>query len=325
MLIVEQDASSEYGPRTEVNASKSDFTIAIAVDFKSRGEELTKALVKKHGKLYIPVSPTGNIDEKANKIVTLLNEKFASETGAKLTVNIAGNGIKTMDGKMTQDECDVFTFKLLSKIFLHKELKTKIGYLRSGGQTGFDEAGIKAGTRLRLKTTAYLPKGYRIRTLSQELYPSLKETLKRFYVPIVYIDMDGVLCDFVKAYLKMKREHPDITYPQSQFGFFNDLEPIKDAVNAYERLHDKYNVFILTRPSVYNLMCYTEKAYWVKKYLGFEILENLIMSPDKSLLKGDFLIDDHTDYGQTEFEGKLLLFGGKDFPEWEPILKYLGA
>ena len=48
------------------------------------------------------------------------------------------------------------------------------------------------------------------------------------------------------------------------------------------------------------------------------------MCCDKSLLKGDFLIDDTLEYGQTEFEGELLHFGsGNKFPDWKTVVDYL--
>lgn len=50
---------------------------------------------------------------------------------------------------------------------------------------------------------------------------------------IVYIDMDGVLCNFSKAFNQKRIEFPEQLYPQSEYGFFLNLEPIKDAINLY--------------------------------------------------------------------------------------------
>lgn len=41
---------------------------------------------------------------------------------------------------------------------------------RSGGQTGADEAGVKALDQLGIETTIVYPKGYRIRTLTEDIY-----------------------------------------------------------------------------------------------------------------------------------------------------------
>lgn len=45
---------------------------------------------------------------------------------------------------------------------------------------------------------------------------------------------------------------------------------------------------------------------WIKEYLGFDMLEKLILSHNKGLNKGHYLIDDHiSGKGQEKFEGKV--------------------
>jgi 5'(3')-deoxyribonucleotidase len=89
-------------------------------------------------------------------------------------------------------------------------------------------------------------------------------------------------------------------------------------------LQTKYKVYILTRPSIKNIHCYTEKAEWIKKYLGEEMLETMIICPDKSLVKGDYLIDDDHRHGQTEFEGEHIHFSKDEkFMNWKQVVEYL--
>lgn len=139
----------------------------------------------------------------------------------------------------------------------------------------------------------------------------------------VYVDLDGVLADFITAFNKEKELNPEQPYPQSQYGFFMNLEPIKDSIESFKMLEEYFDMWILTRPSVQNPLCYTEKAIWVKEKLGIDIQRKTIMSCDKSLLKGDFLIDDTTDYGQPEFEGEFIQFGTESFPNWKTVVDYL--
>jgi len=139
----------------------------------------------------------------------------------------------------------------------------------------------------------------------------------------LYIDMDGVLCDYKTAYNIELEKNPSQPYPQSQFGFFLNLKPITDAIECIEFLDQHFDVWILTRPSVHNLSCYTEKAQWVRNYLGFEMQSKTIICIDKSLLKGHFLVDDQIEHGQSSFEGTHLLFGGSDFPNWATVVDYL--
>ena len=72
--------------------------------------------------------------------------------------------------------------------------------------------------------------------------------------------------------------------------------------------------------SVYNPLSYTEKRLWVEDHLGFEAVERLIIAPDKSLLRGDVLIDDQAEgRGQEKFVGLVLIFGSEAFPSWVAV------
>lgn len=137
--------------------------------------------------------------------------------------------------------------------------------------------------------------------------------------PIIYVDMDGVLCDYMKSRRAAIRRTPEIGFPQAQYGFFRDMDEIENAVKAYMWLHENFETYILTRPSVLNPMSYTEKREWVEKHLGIEVCDNLIMNPHKGLMKGDYLIDDMP---WPSFEGKQILFGSEEFPDWDAVLKF---
>lgn len=139
----------------------------------------------------------------------------------------------------------------------------------------------------------------------------------------VYIDMDGVLCDFYGAAAKSIVNNPNRKYPQSKIGFFVKLDPLEKAIESFNKLSEKYDVWILTRPSFRNTHSYTEKADWVLKNLGFKALEKTIFSGDKSLLKGDYLIDDQIGAGQDRFEGELIRFGSDKFKGWKEVMEYL--
>lgn len=134
----------------------------------------------------------------------------------------------------------------------------------------------------------------------------------------IYVDLDGVLADYDNMYKKLKFH----TYPQSQYGFYRNLKPI--GLEQFRMLAEFHDVYILTAPSVHNPMSYTEKAEWIKEHLGGNWLEKLIISYDKSLLRGDILIDDNiTGRGQEGFIGEVIHFGSKEFPDWDYVLEKL--
>lgn len=149
-----------YRERTIENA-KADVTLAFAVNFSTGGERLTrKAAETINKKVYvdIDISP-GLYDEEAvgEAIVDYLKSR-----GIKpgFSVNIAGNGIYTMKNKYTQEQLDEFIYKVLKTVY---EL-LPFSSLRSGGQTGIDESGAKAGVRLNVPTTVLAPRGWKFRT-----------------------------------------------------------------------------------------------------------------------------------------------------------------
>lgn len=135
----------------------------------------------------------------------------------------------------------------------------------------------------------------------------------------IYVDMDSVLCDFQASYQAKLLADPAQIYPQSQYGFFANLAPIEGAIESFKELYERFDVYILTRPSFHNPLCYTEKRVWVEKYFGFEVCRKLILCGDKWLLKGDILIDD---YPYVQFEGKLIQFATEEFPDWTTVMKY---
>ena len=142
--------------------------------------------------------------------------------------------------------------------------------------------------------------------------------------PILYVDMDDVLCDFTGAYQRDSDQHPEIHYPQSVPGFFEHLEPIDGAIQAVRELMDGFDVHVLTAPSRMNPHSYSEKRLWIEAQFGYEFTRKLIISPDKGLLKGDFLIDDRAKgNGQDRFDGELIQFGTDRFPGWNSVLEYL--
>lgn len=138
----------------------------------------------------------------------------------------------------------------------------------------------------------------------------------------IYIDMDDVICDFKGAYEIYRREFPNIEYPQSIAGFFENLKPIKDAIEVVSELRnsDNYNIYILTAPSTRNPLSYTEKRIWVENYFDYDLTKRLIICPNKGLLKGDLLIDDNIEgKGQEDFEGLVIHFGTENIPSWKHI------
>ncbi len=142
---------------------------------------------------------------------------------------------------------------------------------------------------------------------------------------IIYVDMDFTLCDYAEGFTRHQLLYPDLEYPQSQPGLYRNLNPMPGAIDAYRWLHRQsiFEVYILTSPSTKNPHCYSEKRIWVEEYLGMDIVEHLIITPNKGLNKGHFLIDDNIEgKGQEAFEGELIQFGSIRYPDWISVQRY---
>ena len=177
-ILFKEDSNPGYAARTKINAA-SDATLAIAVDFNSAGEKLTKRMVNAQGNLYLDIDVKDTLswtDADTKSVVERLNG-----VGAQ-SLNIAGNGIYTMKGKYTQEQIDEFTFKVLKAITTHPQLVTPISSVNTGGQTGFDEAGAKAGVKLGLPTTVLAPKGWKFRNIEGKDVANKDAFMRRFTV-----------------------------------------------------------------------------------------------------------------------------------------------
>jgi 5'-nucleotidase len=141
---------------------------------------------------------------------------------------------------------------------------------------------------------------------------------------IVYIDMDNVLVDFKSAF-----EHYDKTFIENTEnkdeieGIFSKMKPMKDAIASVKKLSKHYSVFILSTAPWDNPSAWTDKLLWIKKYLPEECYKRLILSHNKQLNKGHYLIDDRIQNGAIGFEGEHIHFGTEDFPNWKSVTQYL--
>lgn len=141
--------------------------------------------------------------------------------------------------------------------------------------------------------------------------------------PILYIDMDGVVADY-DSYIQQEeangRNRFDIFKDK---GVFENLAPIPGAVEAFTKLSEKFEIYFLSTPLWSNPHTWGEKRIWLEKTFGKSAKKKLILSHNKGLVKGDYLIDDRIANGVGDFEGEHIHFGTEDFPDWSSVLRYL--
>lgn len=92
-------------------------------------------------------------------------------------------------------------------------------------------------------------------------------------------------------------------------GFFRALDPVPGAIEGFKALSAQgHQLFICSSPFFNHENCVPETYQWVDKNLGTEWVEKIIITRDKTLVRGDLLIDD-----RPEVKGVVI-------PSWERIL-----
>lgn len=152
-----------YSPRTKANAKFATVTIAVAVDYTTYGEKLTKKLAGV-GYIAIPYEKTQKKSAREMLLSSIPNRKaiFGEEL---FSVNIAGNGIYTLAKHgIAQEEADAKIYSLLK--FLHSN--KKIAKIYTGLQTGIDLAGARAALNLGIPLEINMPENFLMRNSKGE-------------------------------------------------------------------------------------------------------------------------------------------------------------
>lgn len=152
---------------------------------------------------------------------------------------------------------------------------------------------------------------------------------------VILVDMDGVIVDFEEGFLRGWRKR----YPKLQFvplerrktqkikdnypaeysskiediynkpGFYKTLKAIPQAVEALTIMQQLVgDVFICSTPLSKNPKNMQERYDWIRRYLGEFWTRRLILTSDKTLIRGDILIDDWVRTGLYQPVWELVLF-----------------
>jgi 5'-nucleotidase len=148
----------------------------------------------------------------------------------------------------------------------------------------------------------------------------------------VLIDMDNTVVDFEQGFIDafrkkfprspfISKDRRDSFYLEDQYpeqivyeilsskGFFFGLEPIPGSIAGIREL-DKlgHDIRFCTSPIKSHTYCIAEKMDWIQKYFGRDWVRKTVITYDKALVRGHYLIDD-----KPEINSRIQ-------PEWEHVL-----
>lgn len=130
----------------------------------------------------------------------------------------------------------------------------------------------------------------------------------------VYVDMDGVVANYYDHAALYNTKNP---------GYFLSLPLMDGAVEAITELSKYFNVYFLSTAPWSNPFAWMEKREWLEQHFGELAFKRLILSHNKGLNRGDYLIDDRTANGVEGFKGEHIHFGTEKFPGWGEVVRYL--
>lgn len=155
------------------------------------------------------------------------------------------------------------------------------------------------------------------------------EKIQKIKKKVIYVDMDGVLADFHTKRDNLPQQIKDAYEGRADLipNFFRDLPLIPGAKEAMKVLNKHFDVYILSTPPWGNPTAWGDKRLWIGEHFPY-MWKKMILSHNKGLMKGEWLIDD-TDYrGQKDFvnskgEKAHIHFGKPDLENWDKVMDYI--
>ena len=152
---------------------------------------------------------------------------------------------------------------------------------------------------------------------------------------IILVDLDGPLADLESEFLRRWREkfpteffipleqrrtfflndeYPEHLRKEASLiiasdGFFASLSPVTNSVSSIKEMASSGNNVVVCTSDIYmSPTSLADKRAWVQKHLGHDFAKTMIFTRDKTLIRGNYLIDD-----KPEITGLLV-------PHWEHII-----
>lgn len=141
----------------------------------------------------------------------------------------------------------------------------------------------------------------------------------------VLVDMDGVIADVYTRFFELhenkygnKLTIKDVTgIKEAQAfsdqldwvntpGFFRTVPVMPGSIEGLRKLNSKYEVIVVSMATEFPV-CLTDKRLWLSEHYPFIGWKQMVFCGNKSLIKGDIMIDDHLK-NLDDFVGETIMY-----------------
>ncbi len=169
---------------------------------------------------------------------------------------------------------------------------------------------------------------------------------------VILVDMDNTIADFESAMeAEIQTRHPEVKWVRDredqecpeefedkfraimcEKGFFRSFKPLPGAVEALHKLQKMgHHVRLCTAPLREYQHCVPEKYAWVEEHLGRQWIRNIIITKDKTMVRGDYLVDDRDQTGIMSPTWEQIVFdqpynrkkNGRRIKSWDEFIPLL--
>ncbi len=149
---------------------------------------------------------------------------------------------------------------------------------------------------------------------------SRRDTLEK---KILYIDMESALADIASGWARLPDEVVRDCRPYSSLvpGFFALVEPLPGAVEAFFELSRIFDAYVLISGPNDNAAL-ADEVLWMERFFGYGGYARLV-TKGQMFDRADYLIEGPRPPYYRQIQGKHVVFGSEEYPDWASVLRYL--
>jgi 5'-nucleotidase len=150
--------------------------------------------------------------------------------------------------------------------------------------------------------------------------------------PVLYVDLDSAMVDLDSGVARLPaKARADYRgrYDEAP-GLFSLMDPVPGAVEAFTRLAEVYDAYLLASAPWGGPTAWQHRVEWVQLHFGAEEAGNaayrrLVLASPANLDRGAVLVSGADPEGADRFAGERIRFGDAPTEDWDAVLALLLA